>query len=111
MRRWLRAGRRGRAIGLMILWAACLAASCVAFTLLRPQRAAAVTLNGPAYKEEMPAGLSTGMGRESSPAQFIPQHLLHAAIFCALALATAGTAALVMGAVLLHYMSYYVGDL
>ena len=111
MRRWLRAGSRGRAIGLLVWWAACLACACIVLTMTWPDRAAAAILNGPAYKEEMRAWLSTGVGRESTPSQFIPQHLLHAAIFCLLALATAGVAALVMGAMLLHYMSYYVGDL
>ncbi|HET9480532.1 MAG TPA: hypothetical protein VFP98_02155, partial [Candidatus Polarisedimenticolia bacterium] len=62
-------------------------------------------------RDEMYDWLSTGSGRESTPSQFIPQHLLHAAIFCLLSLATGGAASLIMGAVLLNYMSFYVGDL
>ncbi len=111
MRRWLRAGDRSRTIFLMLWWAACLAGACIALTLLWPERARAVILNASAYSDEMRAWLATGAGRESTPSQFVPQHLLHAAIFCLLSVMTAGAAGLVMGAALLHYMSFYVGDL
>ena len=107
----LRRGRRGAAIGLMVWWALCLALTSVTLTLTRHARAEEVILNGAAYRDEMIQWLATGVGRESTPASFIPQHLLHGAIFCALALATAGALSLLMGAVLINYMSFYVGDL
>ncbi|MFQ5702096.1 MAG: hypothetical protein ACE5HU_09650 [Acidobacteriota bacterium] len=107
----LRRGMRGRAVGLMICWAACLALTSIWLTMHWPERAAEVILNGSQYRDEMLDWLSTGAGRESTPALFIPQHLLHATIFCILALATAGVASLVMGAALMNYMSFYVGDL
>jgi hypothetical protein len=53
--------------------------------------------------------LETGRGPESSPAVFVPQHLLHLAGFVGLAAATGGWGGLVLGAYLLGYMSFYVG--
>jgi hypothetical protein len=55
--------------------------------------------------------IRTGEGVESSPSKFIPAHLKEFAVFCALALATAGFGAIFLGAVLLNYMNYYVGAL
>jgi uncharacterized membrane protein len=53
----------------------------------------------------------TGQGAESTPSQFIPQQMMHAAVFSGLALATGGAAAMPMGAVLMNYMGHYVGSL
>ncbi len=107
----LQPGRRGRTIGLLIWWAFWLAVAGVTLTILWPEAAASVTLNGAEYREEMRAWLTAGVGRESTPAEFIPQHLLHAAVFCVMSLLTASTVSLIMGAVLMNYMSFYVGDL
>jgi hypothetical protein len=59
----------------------------------------------------MRAWIETGVGCESDPACFVPAHALHAGIFCAAALLTAGAASLVMGVVLLNYMAYFVGSI
>lgn len=107
----LRRGLRGRAIGLMVWWALWMAISAIGLTLLWHARAETVVLNGTEYRDEMFAWLGTGTGRESTPSLFLPQHLLHASIFCALSLATGGAASILMGAVLMNYMSFYVGDL
>jgi hypothetical protein len=104
-------GRRAQALAGLLLWAATLGACGTAAGFLWQERAARVILNGPAYSQEMRAWIATGEGRESAPALFIPQHLLHLSIFSALAVATAGAAALVMGTVLLGYMSFHVGSL
>jgi hypothetical protein len=53
----------------------------------------------------------TGRGTESTPSQFIPQQAGHAAMFAGLALATGGTLAMPMGALLMNYMGHYVGAL
>jgi hypothetical protein len=53
----------------------------------------------------------TGQGAESTPSQFIPQQAGHALLFSGLALASGGTAAMPMGAVLMNYMGHYVGAL
>ena len=57
------------------------------------------------------AWVMTGQGAESTPSQFIPQQIGHAALFSALALASGGTLAMPMGAVLMNYMGFYVASL
>lgn len=107
----LRRGSRAGAIGLMLWWTLWLGATAVTFTIVAPGQAGGSILNGPAYRDEMLAWISSGTGRESTPSSYIPQHILHAATFCAITLLTAGTLSLVMGAALMNYMSFYVGDL
>ncbi|HET6372483.1 MAG TPA: hypothetical protein VFG76_04200 [Candidatus Polarisedimenticolia bacterium] len=107
----LRAGRRGLAVTMVLWWAMWLAVSSVGLTLCWPERAGSVILNGVEYRDEMFQWILTGLGKESSPAQFIPQHLLHAGVFCLAAVVSGGALALVMGAALLDYMGFYVGEL
>jgi len=107
----LRQGNRRRAIGFVLWWALFLAIAVVTLTVEEPGRAAASIANGTAYRDEMLSWIRSGDGRESTPSIFIPQHLAHAAIFCVVSLATAGMASMVMGAFLMNYMSFYVGDL
>jgi hypothetical protein len=109
--RLLLQGRRGAAIACALLWAASLSATIIAVTAHDPERAAAVVLRGASYRDEMFAYVRTGVGRESTPRQFVPQHLLHAALFAVATLASAGLLGLMMGAVLVGYMSFYVGAL
>jgi hypothetical protein len=104
-------GRRGAAILAALLWALSLSASLITHTRRDPQAAGAGVLMGPAYRDEMFAFIDSGSGRESDPARFVPQHLLHAGIFAVLTLATGGLVGLAMGAVLVDYMSFYVGAL
>ena len=107
----LRRGRRGMAIGVMVWWALCLALTTVSLTIFWHHRAEHVIFNGAAYRDEMRSWLLTGVGRESTPSQFIPQHLRHAALFCLVGLLSAGCLSVLMGATLMNYMSFYVGDL
>lgn len=104
-------GRPGAAAGAALLWAAALSASIIAATAADPEGLARVVLNGPAYRDEMLPWIATGTGREGEPARFVPQHLLHLLAFAALALASAGLLGLMLGAVLVGYMSFYVGVL
>jgi hypothetical protein len=104
-------GRAGAATGAALLWAAALSASIIAATARDPAALAPIVLNGPAYRDEMLAWVATGVGRESDPARFIPQHLMHLAAFVTLAVASAGLLGLLLGAVLVGYMSFYVGVL
>ncbi len=108
---FLVAGRPLAAAAAALLWAASLSASIIAVTMADPARLAPVILNGPAYRDEMISWVATGIGRESDPARFIPQHLLHLAAFALLALVSAGLLGLLLGAVLVGYMSFYVGVL
>ncbi|HJZ10819.1 MAG TPA: hypothetical protein VJ521_01630, partial [Acidobacteriota bacterium] len=107
----LKDGRRTRAIFLMLFWALSLTVIVIGATIYDPQRAEASILNGVKYWTEMQQWIETGVGTESSPLQFIPQHLLHFVIFFLLSLITASLLSLLMGAILMNYMSFYVGKL
>ena len=104
-------GRRGAAIAAALLWAASLSATFIVLTHRDPARTGAAILAGPAYRDEMLAYVRTGTGRETEPARFLPQHLLHLAGFAALTLVSGGLLGLVLGAILVGFMSYYVGSL
>jgi len=108
---FLLAGRPLAAASAAVLWAGSLSVSIIAVTMADPVRLAPVIVNGPAYRDEMISWVATGIGRESDPARFIPQHLLHLAAFVLLALVSAGLLGLLLGAVLVAYMSFYVGVL
>jgi hypothetical protein len=106
----LRERRRAAAVA-TLLWAASLSVSVIAWTARDPGGMETVVLNGAAYRDEMFAFIRSGEGRESDPARFLPQHLLHLGAFCLLAWVSAGLFGIVLGALLLGYMSYYVGAL
>src|SRR4029077_7629489 len=68
-------------------------------------------LRGESYRREMFEFLLTGYGPEGDIRRFLPQHLAHAAVFTALAIATGSLLAMPLGAMLMNYMAYYVGAL
>lgn len=68
-------------------------------------------LNGPEYQGEMFHWIATGEGREGDIRRFLPQHLLHFGAFSLLTFLSAGFFGLVIGSVLVNYMSFYVGTL
>lgn len=105
----LRRGDLRLAVTRMLLWALTMGVMATLIAYVRPSTADALFLRGQAYRTEMMAWVMTGQGAESTPSQFIPQQLTHAAVFSGLALATGGTAAMPMGAVLMNYMGTYVG--
>jgi hypothetical protein len=107
----LRRGERRKAVGLMLAWAAILAVSATVIFAVWPSAPDPLVCNGPQYREEMFHWIRTGEGRESRPAEFIPQHVLHLAGFVALSLATASAASMVLGAALMNYMGFYVASL
>jgi hypothetical protein len=111
MTRRLRAGDRGRALQAMAAWAVSAAAFGTVLLALWPVPPDRLILNGPAYRDEMFLWIRTGAGAEGQPRVFVVQHLLHLAAFVALSLLTAGAASLLMGAVLMNYMSFYVASL
>lgn len=105
-------GRRVEAVAWMLWWALCLGAATTVLCMADPWGTASASIvNGPRYLGDMRPWIATGAGCESSPACFVPQHLLHAGIFAAVCLATASAAGLVMGAILMNYMAYYVGSI
>jgi hypothetical protein len=107
----LKRGRIGAAVGHMLAWAALLALTVGTLTTFAPSAGEAAVLHGAAYRDEMLGWVRTGEGKESSPARFLPEHAVHLAAFTVLALASGGLLALLMGAVLMNYMSFYVGSL
>lgn len=108
--RRVRAGDSVGAWRLGMAWAGALSAGLLTLTLARPDWAAAVIWNGPAYRDEMMAWIQTGAGRESDWRAFLPQHGRHAAVFVVLTLASGGYLGLALGAALLGYMNYFVGS-
>jgi len=105
------ADRLGAALGLTVIWATASSASVVLHTQWNPAGAEAAIWRGAAYREEMFTWIRTGIGPEGSPRLFLPQHALHYGVFMVLSALTAGLGGLILGALLLNYMSFYVGSL
>jgi hypothetical protein len=107
----LRRGRVGEAVWRMVIWAAALAVCATVLSYLDTAAAGRLFMHGETYRREMFEYLATGQGAEGDPRRFVPVHLAHAAIFCALAILTGATLAMPLGAALMNYMAYYVGAL
>src|SRR2546425_9377648 len=107
----LRRGRVAEAIWRMLIWAAALAVCATTMSYLATAETGRLFLRGETYRREMFEFLLSGYGPEGNIRLFLPQHLAHAAVFCALALATGALLAMPLGAMLMNYMSYYAGAL
>lgn len=107
----LRAGDRHGALAAMLAWALTLAVFGTLFFALWPEPLDAIVLNGPGYRDEMFLWIRTGVGREGSLRLFLPQHVLHLAGFVVLSLATASALSILLGAVLMNFMAFYVASL
>lgn len=107
----LRKGERGGAVRAMLWWAATVALVGTVAFVWWPEPLGPVVLNGPAYKNEMFTWIRTGRGAEGNIRLFLPEHLVHLGAFLVLGLGTASAGAILMGAVLMNYMSYYVAAL
>lgn len=107
----VRRGDRNGAIGMMLVWAACLAIVGTCFAALFPERASEVVINGPAYRDAMIHWVVTGEGAEGRPSEFLPLHLKELALYLPLAFVTAGAGAMLMGAVLMNFMDFFVAGL
>ena len=107
----LRKGDYMGAVRMAILWA--LVTSLVQIMLSRwaPNFMETQILRGAEYRDEMFRWVTTGEGPEGNIALFLPIHVRHFIIFCLLSLLSGGYLGLMMGAVLLGYMNYYVGSL
>jgi hypothetical protein len=107
----LRRGERAAAVRGMLVWAAAMAVCGTVAFAAWPHDPGPQILHGPEYRDEMFHWIRTGIGREGSPRLFLPQHLLHLAAFVALSLISASAVSILMGAVLMNYMDYYVASL
>ena len=93
-----------------ILWAVLLSAGVILLVFLFPEGAVRGIFHGEAYRQEMFGWIATGEGKENDWHRFLPEHLLHLAVFLVLCWASAGYLGLVLGAILTAYMSYFVGS-
>ena len=107
----LRKGERGGAVRAMLWWAAALALVGTVVFVWWPEPIGKLVLNGPEYKNEMFSWIRTGRGAEGSIRLFLPEHLVKLGAFIVVGLGTGGAGALLMGAALMNYMSYYVAAL
>lgn len=107
----LKQGRPVWGAARMLAWALLTSLVVIEISMHAPATAAPGVLRGAAYRDEMFGWIRTGIGAESDPARFIPQHALHYALVLSLSFASAGLAGLLLGTVLLNYMSFYVGSL
>jgi hypothetical protein len=107
----LRSGRLRLAVARMLVWALALGVCATLLSYWQPWRTETLFLRGASYRAEMFAWVMSGRGAESDPVRFLPMHARDAAIFVALALASGGVLAMMMGAALMNYMGHYVGAL
>lgn len=91
-------------------WAFLLSAGVILLVAHGPEAARAGILHGEDYRREMFGWIATGIAPENDPRAFIPQHLLHLAVFLVLTWASGGYLGLALGAALVAYMSYFVGS-
>ncbi len=99
--------QRRRAFAAMLFWALCLGVVVVTATIYYPVRAQHVIYNGTAYTDQMFQWIRTGRGAEGDPFLFVPQHLVYLFVFTLLSAASAGILGLLMGILLMNYMSCY----
>ncbi|MGQ9617373.1 MAG: hypothetical protein ACUVUG_00245 [Candidatus Aminicenantia bacterium] len=99
------------AVHLMMVWAfSMIILGTLSFSLF-PEKCEKIVINGIEYREEMFEWIKTGTGRESDPSQFIPQHLIHISIFIFLSILSASFLSILMGAIMVNYMNFYVSQL
>jgi len=107
----LRHGRPWRGALLMLVWSLGATLTVIELTIHAGGAVEPGVLRGESYRQEMFDWIRTGVGAESDPSLFLPQHLRHFGLTIGLSFATAGLAGLAAGTVLLNYMNYYVGAL
>ena len=107
----LRKGERGGAVRAMLWWAAAVAIVGTVAFVWWPEPIGGVVLNGPEYKNEMFRWIRTGRGAEGNIRLFLPDHLVKLGAFIVVGLGTGAAGALLMGAAMMNYMSYYVAAL
>jgi hypothetical protein len=108
MRRWLLKGRVGAAYSDMLLSCLWMSIPLVMLPLYFPVQAEKVGINGTDYIIDMRKWITTGGSTEGTPSLFIPQHLQHMAMIAVASIITGGFGALLLGAIQMEYMNYYI---
>lgn len=93
-----------------MVWGGLLSLGVVLLVYLLPETAAGGILNAEPYRDEMFGWIRTGDAPENRIAEFLPTHLLHLGAFVLLTWASGGYLGLALGALLVAYMSYFVGS-
>jgi hypothetical protein len=93
-----------------LLWAALLSLGVILLVAVLPAVARGGIWQGEPYRVEMFGWVTTGIAPENDWQQFLPQHVLHLGIFVALSWVSGGYLGLALGALLVDYMSYFVGS-
>lgn len=93
-----------------LAWAFLLSVGVILLVFWLPDAARHGIVNGEPYRLEMFQWVATGIAPENNWRQFLPIHLLHLGIFLVLTWVSAGYLGLSLGAVLVGYMSYFVGS-
>ncbi len=107
----LRKGERGGAVRAMLWWAATVALVGTVAFVWWPEPLGRLVVQGPAYKNEMFGWIRTGRGAEGNIRLFLPEQLVHLGAFLVVGIGTGSAGGLLMGAVLMNSMSYYVAAL
>ena len=108
--RYLGEGRRSEATLLMLGWALTLAVCGPLAMAIAPEAAEASVFRGADYRDEMMAWLATGEGAEGELSRFLPVHAARLGLFVPLTLVSGGALGLLMGAVMLSFMDFFVAS-
>lgn len=109
--RHVRGGRLWVAALTVLVWAVSVSLPVIAASYNSRGWASARVINGESYVKEMFEWIATGRGAEGDISLFLIPKLREVALFAAATAASAGLLGLLMGAILLNYMNYYVGVL
>lgn len=104
-------GEYSYAVKLALIWAVVTIVLQIFLSAGWPGLMEGKLLRATAYKGEMFHWVRTGEGHEGDISLFLPIHLGHFIIFCAVSVLSGGLLGLGMGAVMLGYMNFYVGCL
>ncbi len=108
--RYLGEGRRSEAVRLMLGWALALAVFGPIAMAVAPEAAEASIFRGAEYRDEMTVWLATGEGAEGDIRLFLPIHLQRLALFVPLSLVSGGALGILMGAVMVNFMDFFVAS-
>lgn len=108
--RYLGEGRRSEAVRLMLGWALALVIIGPLAMAVAPEAAEVAVVQASDYNDEMMGWLATGEGAEGDLRLFLPVHLQRLALFVPLSLVSGGALGLLMGAVMLNFMDFFVAS-